>query len=78
MNPGMKLADYLFERNISTAEFALKINATQAAVSRYATGKRIPGPDIMSRIFAATSGAVSPNDFYGITGSSLNLAEAQT
>lgn len=73
----MKLADYLSGNEVSTAEFAAQINATQATVSRYVTGKRIPDPTIMKRIFVATDGQVSPNDFYALPTAASEPAGAQ-
>ena len=60
----MRLGDYLATNKISATEFASRIDATQAAVSRYVTGKRIPEPAIMAKIVQVTDGAVTPNDFY--------------
>ena len=31
---------------------------------RYENGERLPAPDVMRRIVAATNGTVQPNDFY--------------
>lgn len=43
------------------------IDVTPQAVERYVNGKRIPEPEVMAKIFEVTGGAVSANDFYGIT-----------
>jgi transcriptional regulator with XRE-family HTH domain len=61
----MKLKDYLASKSITAAEFGRRIKVSQAAVTRYAAGDRIPEPDIMRRIARITGGIVSPNDFYG-------------
>lgn len=63
----MKLADYLRVEDIDQAAFAKLIETTQVAVSRYATGKRIPRPEIMRRIATATDGKVTPPDFYDVS-----------
>lgn len=60
----MKLRDYLAATATSHAAFATRIGVSQAAVSRYVSGARIPGPAQMARIAAATAGAVTANDFY--------------
>ncbi len=60
---GMKLADYLQDRQLSEAAFAELIGASQAAVNRYKRGRH-PSPPHMQAIIAATGGAVQPNDFY--------------
>ena len=59
----MKLADYLSTHRITHAEFAAKIGATQAAVSRYANGKRMPRQPLLWKIVQATQGRVTANDF---------------
>lgn len=41
---------------------ALEVNV--ATVSRYINGRRMPGPEVMQRIFALTEGEIQPNDFY--------------
>lgn len=60
----MKLDEYLRINNLTEQAFALLIGTSQATVNRYRNG-RIPEPDAMDRIVKATSGAVTPNDFYG-------------
>jgi 3,4-dihydroxy 2-butanone 4-phosphate synthase / GTP cyclohydrolase II len=64
----MKTLDtYLQNSNISTAEFARRIGCSAQAVDRYRKGDRTPRPEQMTRIFEETKGAVTPNDFLGIT-----------
>lgn len=60
----MKLRDWLIRHDIDQAAFGRLIRTTQASVSRYATGRRIPRPVIMARVVKATDGAVRPSDFY--------------
>lgn len=60
----MKLADYLAAEHISAAEFARRIGTTRASASRWVKGKRIPRPDAMQAIKAATCGKVSADDFH--------------
>lgn len=62
----MTLADWLKRENLSPTDFGKRIGKAQATISRYATGKRIPEPEIMALIVEATGGDVTPNDFYGL------------
>ena len=59
----MKLADYLVERQINHRAFAAQIGVSQAAVTRYVNGDRIPNRQTMRAIVTATDGRVTPNDF---------------
>lgn len=59
----MTLAEYLARHNISQADFAAQIGATQAAVSRYASGARMPKAAHMASIRSATHGTVTADDF---------------
>jgi predicted transcriptional regulator len=61
----MKLADYLAQEGLSEAAFAERIGVTQAAVNRYKKD-RVPEPEPMRAIVAATGGAVQPNDFFDL------------
>ena len=60
----MKLSVYLNERKISHGDMARLIGTSTEAVRRYANGLRLPRPEIMGRIIAATDGAVEHADFY--------------
>jgi transcriptional regulator with XRE-family HTH domain len=62
----MKLADWLIAQNLSHQEFGDRIGKSQAAVSRYASGKRMPDEETLIAIFRATDGEVSPNDFVAL------------
>jgi transcriptional regulator with XRE-family HTH domain len=68
----MKLSAYLSRENLDQAEFAARLIradgsvVSQAAVSRYASGKQIPDREIMPLIVAAAGGDVTPNDFFDI------------
>lgn len=62
----MKLADFLSATGMTHAAFAARIGVSQAAVSRYAAGLRVPGPEQMARIAAATGSTVTANDFYDV------------
>lgn len=60
---GMRLADYLTDRKIKDAAFAVQIGVTRQAVGRYKFGERKPEWPVLQRIADATEGHVTPNDF---------------
>jgi len=60
----MKLGDFLSTQGFSVRDFAKTVNVTDAAMSRYVSGKRLPRAEIMQRIVEATEGNVQPNDFF--------------
>lgn len=59
----MKLDLWLKENGLRERDFAQRINRSQATVNRYRLGKRYPRPVDLERIFVATGGNVTPNDF---------------
>ena len=59
----MKLGDCLSTAGFSVRDFAKSVNVTEAAMSRYVSGKRLLRAEIMQRIVEATEGEVQPNDF---------------
>lgn len=61
----MQLVDYRTKHNLTQAEFGERAGLSQAAVARYEAGKRQPQRDEMARIYAATNGEVTANDFAG-------------
>lgn len=60
----MNLADFLKLSGMSVTAFAARAGVSEAAVSRYASGKRMPRPDILRRICEASAGKITPNDFF--------------
>ncbi|MBN34769.1 MAG: glutamine synthetase [Rhodospirillaceae bacterium] len=60
----MRLGDFLSTAGFSVRDFAKAVNVTEAAMSRYVSGKRLPRAEIMQRIVEATEGEVEPNDFF--------------
>lgn len=60
----MTLKQYLSEQDLSCEAFGRLIGVGAPSVWRYATGARMPRPNIMRKIVAATDGAVQPTDFY--------------
>jgi transcriptional regulator with XRE-family HTH domain len=62
----MQLAIYLEQNNISDSDFADQIGVERQAVYRYRSGQRFPEKTILHKIFEATNGAVTANDFAGL------------
>ena len=60
----MKIRDYLGQRGLTLAAFAAQVGVSQAAMSRYASAKRTPRPDIVRRILAVSEGRIEPNDLF--------------
>jgi len=62
----MTLADYLKDQKLTDAAFARAIGVERQAVGRYRSGVRFPEKPILQKIYEATNGAVTANDFAGI------------
>jgi hypothetical protein len=61
----MELAAYLKRERKTYSAFGLLIGTNHArTVERYAKGKQRPNAVMMQRITLATSGEVTPNDFF--------------
>ncbi|WP_197062050.1 helix-turn-helix domain-containing protein [Rickettsia hoogstraalii] len=60
----MKLEEYIDITGISPSEMAVRIGVSQSHIHKYLHEKAIPRLAIMHRIYLATSGLVTPNDFY--------------
>ena len=60
----MKLNEFLALNAVKQKDFAARIDERATAINKYCLGQRIPRPDVMRKIFAATGGAVTPNDFF--------------
>ena len=60
----MLLSTYLSQHKLNFTEFGGRIGVSQAAVSRYANGLRIPRPAHMRAIERETKGLVTANDFF--------------
>jgi len=54
----VKLGDYLTTSGFSVRDLARTVNFTEAAMSRYVSGKLLPRAEIMQRIVEATEGEV--------------------
>lgn len=59
----MKLTAWLEANSLSHKDFGDRIGKSQAAVSRYAAGERMPNEEALISIFRETKGEVTPNDF---------------
>ncbi len=64
----MKIPEYLDQSGLTLAGFAARVGVSEAAMSRYAAGKRHPRPDILRRIIAASDGAIQVVDLIPGTG----------
>ena len=62
----MTLEQFLSAQKLSLAEFGRRIGSPTESVRRYRNHDHIPAREQMEKIFEATSGLVTPNDFYGI------------
>lgn len=62
----MKLRVYCDRRQLTCYDFALIIDSTAGAVSKWMTGGSLPSRATMVRIYQATRGQVMPNDFYDL------------
>jgi hypothetical protein len=60
----MELSAYMQKTGKSVSGMAGEIGVSAMALRYWLTRKRIPRPGTMSRIVAATGGAVGPADFY--------------
>lgn len=63
--PSMTLDRYLSEQKLTQHAFAKRIGVTQSRVSRILSGGTVPGR-LLQRIYEATDGAVTPNDFISV------------
>lgn len=59
----MTLSDFLKTKQIRQADFAEQIGRSAAYVSMICRGQIWPSRDVVSRIFDATGGKVTANDF---------------
>jgi len=63
----MKLIDWLNRNEVGVGEFAQRIGRHRVTVSRYLSGDRTPRTDDLRAIARETGGAVTANDFYGLS-----------
>ncbi|WP_341790143.1 helix-turn-helix transcriptional regulator [Rickettsia endosymbiont of Polydrusus tereticollis] len=60
----MKLEEWMYITGTSPSKMAESIGVSQSYIHKYLHEKTIPRVAIMKRIYIATSGLVTPNDFY--------------
>jgi len=70
----MDLTSWLVEQKIKRTDFAARIDVSPSYVTALCNGSVWPGREVMERINLETAGAVTPNDFLGLTGDELPLA----
>lgn len=61
----MKWGDWISDCTLSWAEAGRRVGVTKSAARQFAYG-RVPRRATMLRIYLATGGRVSPNDFYDL------------
>ena len=59
----MRLEQYLSAHKLTQQEFASRVGITQSRVSRILSGSRGMPHRLLQRIYEATEGAVTPNDW---------------
>lgn len=69
----MLLKKFLKQKKLTQKQFSKRVGITSSAINQYCSGRRKPLPNIMERIIDATSGEVTPNDFYNIDKLAINL-----
>lgn len=62
----MKLSDYIKESGLSIAKFSELIGESPQRIGMYTKHKTIPRLDVIRKIFKATGGKVTANDFCNI------------
>jgi predicted transcriptional regulator len=63
----MKLKSWLEMRHMNLSNFAKIIGVSRSQVHKYIYCGAIPKSEAMVKIFKATKGEVTPNDFYGVS-----------
>jgi hypothetical protein len=63
----MKLSDWMSERQLTDEAMAAMSEADRGTISRVRRGVNKPSWQLATRIAAATSGAVTPNDFIDLS-----------
>ena len=62
----MTLSDYLATNDMTASALAERLGVSVSTITRAAKGEIIPQRELMNRIFEATEGKVTPNDFFGL------------
>jgi len=61
---GMKLSDYISEKQTTASRFAGEVGVPVSTITRLLRGERRPGIDLVARITLVTDGAVTAEDFF--------------
>lgn len=64
---GMTLSDYLARPDTNATELAARVGVSVSTITRAARGEVLPTRTVMQKLFNATGGSVTPNDFFGIS-----------
>ena len=64
---GMKLKNYMDENKIKRGKAAGDLGVSLQNLHQWCTGKRIPRPEYMKKIYHWSKRKVSPNDFYDLS-----------
>ena len=73
----MKLGSFLGLNGIPMAEFAVRVGATKATISRVVNGKVVPRRNLIEAIHRETCGIVTPNDLFGLFPASPERSSAE-
>ena len=65
----MKLKTYRKQLGLSREKVAAALGVTGVTVWRWETGRMVPSPPVLKKIAKWSAGAVTPNDFMGVTAS---------
>ena len=67
--PPMKLDQYLSDTKTTSASFAEKLGCAVSTVTRWRNGETRPDAALALKVFEATAGQVTPNDFFDVQAS---------
>ncbi|WP_137107689.1 helix-turn-helix domain-containing protein [Azospirillum argentinense] len=73
----MNLSSHIKNRGLTDEQFGQEAGLHKSAISRYRRGLVKPGWTAMTRIFCASKGEVTPNDFFELLQESKALDEQE-
>ena len=65
------LDEWIFNQASTRKKLADNLGISEASLSRYLSGDRIPKPEIMRKIIEVTNGIVNPQSFYSVNKNNL-------
>ncbi len=65
------LDEWIFNQASTRKKIADNLGISEASLSRYLSGDRVPKPEIMKKIIEVTNGIVNPQSFYSIKKNNL-------